>query len=334
VPPPTIPHVALGAQIDLPELVAGELAALRDRLDREIPAKALERNLLLATWNIRHFGDLSETFDAGPEDRPKRDLRALTYLTEIVARFDVVAVQEVRSNLKALRWMLKALGPDWTFLLTDVTAGDAGNDERLAFVFDLRRVRPSGLAAEIVLPPERGGVAREQFARTPYAVSFVASGRHRRHTFVLTTVHIRYGSSQLDRLDELADFAAWMASWAEDMNRFHHDLIVLGDFNIDRAGDPAYQAFVSGGLTVPAQLASKPRTIFDRGDGEHFYDQIAWFSQGAARLQMPPTERGGTFDFVGTVYPELAKRDVSWRISDHLPLWLEFDLTAPVPDDT
>jgi endonuclease/exonuclease/phosphatase family metal-dependent hydrolase len=318
-----------------PALVLGELAALRGGLDAQVPAKRVGRNLLIGTWNIRVFGGLTESFNAGPDDTPKRDLRALRYLAEIVSRFDIVAVQEVRSDLKALRHLLKLLGDDWAFLLTDVTRGQAGNNERLAFLFDTRRVRPSGLAAEIVLPPEwegrplpSGAGTIAQFARTPYAVSFLAPGRARRHTFVLTTVHVRYGSTALERLPELAAFADWMAQEAASMNRYHHDLIVLGDFNIDRAGDPAYQAFAATGLTVPAALIDAPRTVFSDPRTPHFYDQIAWFESGRAALQMPATGAGGAFDFQPFVYGDFDRTDMSWRMSDHLPLWLEFDLSG------
>lgn len=321
-----------------PETVRRELSALSDALDVAIPAKALKRNLLLATWNLRVFGGLTDSFAAAATDSPKRDLRALSYIAEIVGRFDVIALQEVRGNLKALRHLLKALGDDWAFLLTDVTRGDRGNSERLAFLFDSRRVRPSGLAAEVVLPPEWKGrrlpadqTISEQFARTPYAVSFLAPGRAASHTFVLTTVHIRYGETSLDRLPELAAFAQWMADEAADMNRYHHDLIVLGDFNIDRAGDPAYQAFTSTGLTVPAALADAPRTLFESPDKRHFYDQIAWFSAGRAALQLRGTGRGGAFDFQPFVYVDLERLDLSWRMSDHFPLWLEFSLDPPPP---
>ena len=37
-----------------------ELQTLRAALDRDIPPKALDRNLLLATWNLRAFGGLTE----------------------------------------------------------------------------------------------------------------------------------------------------------------------------------------------------------------------------------------------------------------------------------
>jgi len=75
-------------------------------------------------------------------------LRGLLAIGEIVRRFDVIAIQEVKGDL--LRW----LGEDWAFLMTDITLGSAGNDERMAFLFDTTRLKPSGLACELVVPPE------------------------------------------------------------------------------------------------------------------------------------------------------------------------------------
>lgn len=40
------------------------------------------------------------------------------------------------------------------------------------------------------------------------------------------------------------------------------------------------------------------------------------------------TGHAGNVDFVPHVYPGLSKTSVSWRISDHYPLWVEFALTA------
>ena len=93
-----------------PEDVSADLLLLRSALDEEIPAKALDRNLLIATWNVRAFGDLTEKWESAEEDSPKRDLHSLLCIAEIVSRFDVVAVQEAKDNLKALRHMLKMLG--------------------------------------------------------------------------------------------------------------------------------------------------------------------------------------------------------------------------------
>ncbi len=316
-----------------PAEVMADLKGLSAALDGAVPAKALDRNLLIATWNIRAFGELTESWKAQETDEPKRDLHALACIAEIVRRFDVVAVQEVKANLKGLRHLLKALGPDWGFLLTDVTRGAPGNDERMAFLYDTRRVKPSGLACELVVPKEwlarvDADALHEQFARTPYAVSFLSAGQ----TFILVTLHVVYGGSPADRVPELKAIAQWMAAWAKDSNAWHHNLIALGDFNIDRQGDPLYTAFTSTGLHSPDDLNAAPRTIFDTSAGGQptaFYDQIAWFTgEGGMPALSLAYVKGGHVDFVPHAMTALGltRQQLSWRLSDHYPLWAEFSI--------
>src|SRR5690606_37301791 len=120
----------------------------------------------------------------------------------------------------------------------DVTKGDSGNGERMAFLFDRRRVQLSGLAGELVIPNEWTKTAsqsalNEQFVRTPYAVSFCSNDQ----TFILVTLHILYGKKSSDRIKELKGIAEWLSDWASDINAYHQNLIALGDFNIDKRGD-------------------------------------------------------------------------------------------------
>lgn len=317
-----------------PASVQADLEVLRQALDDAIPPKRLDHNLLVATWNLRAFGGLTEEWQAGPDASPKRDLHSLLAISEIVSRFDVVGLQEVRGDIKALRHMLKALGPDWSFILTDVTKGNAGNNERMAFVFDTRRVKPSGLAAELVLPPQWNGqsidasAGSSQFARTPYAVSFASTGRGYQRTFILVTLHVLYGTKASERTAELRAIAEWLAAEARDVNAYDHNLIALGDFNIDRKDDPNYQAFVSTGLRVPDALHGLPRTIFSDDGSDRHYDQVAWFTgeEGAPALSIRYSGQGGNFDFVDKVLAgqDLDRQSLSWKISDHYPLWVEF----------
>lgn len=312
-----------------PADVAAELVVLGEALDDAVPAKRVDRNLLIGTWNIRHFGDVTEKWRSEEGDQPKRDLAALRCIAEVIARFDVVAVQEVRENIKCLRHMLRLLGDDWAVILTDVTKGKAGNDERLAFIFDTRRVKPSGLACELVLPDEWAehvgdDVFVRQFARTPYAVSFRSGGQ----TFILVTLHVLWGSSATDRTPELRWLARWMAAWADRVHEYRQNLIVLGDFNIDRQDDPNWQAFTSTGLRPPAELDGLTRTIFDdpgQPNRAKRFDQIAWFFEGEdSKLELDYSGRAGRFDFVPVVLTGMTKTEQSWRLSDHYPLWAEF----------
>lgn len=316
-----------------PPAVQADIDQLRAHLAATVPSKRLDENLLIATWNLRGFASLTREWTAGENDSPKRDLRGLLAIGEILRRFDVIAIQEVKGDLRALRDLMKWLGADWSFLMTDVSGGAAGNDERMAFVFDRRRVQLSGLACELVVPPEwlaevSPDAIHRQFARTPYAVSF----RSGRSTFVLATLHVVWGADARERVPELRAIARWMREWADRSSAWSHNLIALGDFNIDRKDDPLWQAFTSTGLRAPAELDAVPRSIFARAgepESSKFYDQIAWLEteDGTPLLDMRYT-RAGHVDFLPFVYRDggLSTKAISYRVSDHYPLWAEFDI--------
>jgi hypothetical protein len=74
-----------------------------------------------------------------------------------------------------------------------------------------------------------------------------------------------------------------------------------------------------------------PRTVFDDPDPaavpdrRHFYDQIAWFtrSDGTPQLDMG-YRNAGMYNFANNLIPADTTTQLSWRISDHFPLWCEF----------
>jgi hypothetical protein len=74
-----------------------------------------------------------------------------------------------------------------------------------------------------------------------------------------------------------------------------------------------------------------PRTIFDDpgdSDDDSYYDQIAWFATGSGALIDLTVRAGGNFDFQPHVYSDvnMTRLSKSFRLSDHLPLWIEFEL--------
>ena len=109
------------------------LIQLRRQLDDEIPGKTAEGTLLLATWNIRQFTD---------NRRPE----SYMYIAEILSRFDLVAIQEVKEQMKGLEEVMKILGKNWAFIATDVTEGKEGNGERIAFLYDTNTVSFKNIA--------------------------------------------------------------------------------------------------------------------------------------------------------------------------------------------
>jgi endonuclease/exonuclease/phosphatase family metal-dependent hydrolase len=317
--------------MDAPTIVSWCQYATRAAVDDVVPAKQHDGNLLNGTWNLRAFGDLTKAWESKKGDSPKRNFSDIHQIAAVISHFDVVAVQEVRGNIRALRYLLKVLGDDWGFLLTDVTKGPAGNDERLAFLFDTR-VKPSGLACELVVwiatdsPTISAGTLDRQFARTPYACSFVTTGA-RPTTFILVTLHVDWGKKAADRTPELRAIAEWLADWAEQEEDWNHNVIALGDFNISGADDDLYKAFTSPGLEPPPGIADVPRTILDKPKKRHHYDQNAWFNKGTKGPLLTLTcSAASFFDFVPILGGSQTLITLSWRISDHYPLFVEFAL--------
>jgi endonuclease/exonuclease/phosphatase family metal-dependent hydrolase len=150
--------------------------------------------------------------------------------------------------------------------------------------------------------------------------------------FILITLHVIWGEGKQaipERIEELSSIATWLRSWAEDMNSWDQNLICLGDFNIDRMGGEPWDAFTSTGLTTPEPIA-KPRIIGGK-PLEGFYDQISWFveEKGGREplLSLEFTGKAGMFDRSETVLADsgMSKSQKSFRMSDHFPLWVEFN---------
>lgn len=308
-----------------PQYIINEISDLRKELNNTI-SKKKDDNVLFATWNIRVFGSLTAKWESAKKDSPKRDLHSLLCIIEIIKSFDIIAVQEVKYDIKCLRDTISMLGKDWSFIMTDVNNSDAGNNERLAFIFNTKRVKLSGLACEIVIPDEQldkniaSDALKKQFARSPYAVGFKVKDK----TFILLTLHVLYGDDTDDRVPELKAISEWMYDWAKKLNKWNHSLIIMGDFNIERKGDKAYDAFVSKNLYIPEDIRDLPSTIFKE---LKLYDQIGWYKNSRSKSQISLDYiTGGIYDFRTSVLKDknYPFTQLSFRISDHFPLWVEF----------
>lgn len=322
------------------------LLALRQQLDAEIPTRTQSETLLLGTWNIREFDS-----PAYGERLPE----AIYYIAEIVARFDLVAIQEVRRDLKAIKKLCAILGGSWKYIITDITEGNRGNEERLAFLYDTRKVSFGGLASELVLPPlelkdENNKTIYKpvsQIARTPFMCGFQAGWTR----FILATVHILYGKNTANdplRIEEIHQVAQSLRSRTLDRNAWSHNLILLGDFNIFSPQDKTMQALTEAGFIVPPALQNLPSNAPET----KFYDQIAFRVRDD---RFATDSQAGIFNYYKSVFrPEdeaiyapligdayhitstgKPRKDKTayyltyWRthqMSDHLPMWVELKI--------
>jgi len=312
---------------DMRQRTIDKLIDLRKQLDNEIPVKTANSSLLLATWNIRAFSKDSRTKES------------LYYIAEILSRFDLIAIQEVKGQREELEKVVAILGKNWTYIATDVTDGTAGNSECIAFLYDTNKVSFKNMAGEIVLPDKKL-IKGLQFARTPFCVSFQAGW----FKFNITTVHIYYGEKEegLERREaEIAALADFLATRAK---KEETNYILLGDFNIPKVNDRFMNALEQYGFQIPAPIKEHPT---DLGQTSH-YDQIAFNLHMTDTMQIfdEKVQKAGSFNFTKSVYkateyetylplmdPESYKKkgpekyfNGTWRtfqMSDHLPLWVE-----------
>ncbi len=98
--------------------------------------------LRLATWNIREFDS---------NKYGKRLEESFYYIAEIMSNFDLIAVQEVRDDITALKKVIRILGPTWSYIASDVTEGTSGNRERMTFVYNKSKIWFRNVAGELVL---------------------------------------------------------------------------------------------------------------------------------------------------------------------------------------
>ncbi len=126
--------------------VIDRIRILRAALGQHIASSTTNNghdSVKIATWNLREFGK---------NNYGGRSFEARYYIAEIIAHFDIVALQEIRSDLVEFFRLKKILGPDWSYLATDVTDGSAGNGERMIFLYNRRKVQFRNISGELTLP--------------------------------------------------------------------------------------------------------------------------------------------------------------------------------------
>ena len=294
---------------------------LRQRIKNpEVPNSSLDKSLNVATWNIRHWG------------QKYRKKFSLHCIAEILNLFDIVAITELRRNVSELNYVLKILGPFWKAVFSDYTTDAGGNKERIAFVYDSRSLKFTGLAAETDGPRKKDRntgqyVPRFNWWRKPYLAAFRAG----HFDFVLLAVHLQWGT-KLGRERELTELAQWVKEFQKDEYRVDRDIIVLGDFNIPSYDSDLYKAISQYGLSAPESIMK-----LDHGTNlakNKRYDQILHHPSITGSVF---SSHGGVIDFyqgnhkLYKPYQSLSKTEFTYQLSDHLPLWVQLNLD--VEDD-
>lgn len=100
-----------------------------------------DRSVVLGTFNVRELGKVGN-----------RSKEAWDFIADVCKRFDLLAIQEVADDMEGIRHIKAKLGNDYGLAVSDVTGvfpGDTGNPERLAFLFNWKRIERTELASDI-----------------------------------------------------------------------------------------------------------------------------------------------------------------------------------------
>ncbi len=286
-------------------IIARERKALMDLMDSppfKVPSRKINENIVIATWNIQQFSN-------------NKSKRALQYIADICERFDLIALQEVKTDLRGLSRLQAMLPGNYKILVSDPT----GNHERFAFVYDKRSVIATGLVCEIGFNVPAKSHQGYQLHRMPYCASFRAG----RFDFVVVTAHIYFGKTKAERMQReeeirlLVEFVD-RRSRVEGSKVFDRDYFVMGDFNVEAAGDQFFDALVAKGFVMP-DILNDLKTNFARNAT---YDKIAWVNRPSFSF----TGQINVVPFGEVLFQDQTPKGGKKQISDHLPLWAEFEI--------
>ena len=321
------------------------ILALKTGLDNLIPPRRTDKTILIASWNIKEFGHTTQRL---PE--------AYFYIAEIIARFDLVVIQEVKSTLRDLQILMRLLGSEWEYVVNDITSGVDGNSERSAYLYNSSRIKLSGTVGELVLwPAITQGADIQQLKRTPYLTGFKAGWKE----FGMLSIHLQPGDKQ-DNVNYRREEVSLLLTALQEKISEHwtSSLVIAGDFNFykgDDKDDGAVQLFTDAGYYEVDSLIG----LDTNASATQAYDRMFIRTNEYFRVVERPDGRmnGGVFDPFQFVYTDgqtasygaemvedyTGEKDMTdpanqakyfkhpWRknqLSDHFPIWFELEIDS------
>jgi len=297
-------------------------------------------NLLVCNWNLKEFGQS----DKHPE--------FYYYIAEIMFAFDLIVVQEVRRSIKELQILANILGEGWSYIINDVTEGNAGNMERSAILYNKKRVNFNGFSGELVV------AQGSQLKRTPHITGFLTAWKH----FSIINVHLDPGKKDANaklRKDELQSIMDTIEPKLSTKGLGYENVIISGDFNfyptiddesIDLLRDYGFEQIEK--LSHVDSTLAKNNYTYDRmfiRRNQYFeiiQDEVGMENAGVVEFR-------SLFENNLTTYKSMATRDyegrnpgktltdsgypnyywVHWlsrQMSDHYPIWFEMNTDSSV----
>ena len=105
-------------------------------------------SVVLASFNIRKLGKLRKP---RASSGGRNDL-TMQFLADTCRHFDLLAIQEVMDDMEGVRRLKELMGPEYSLIVSDtcgVFPGEAGNVERMAFIYNSRLVWRTELVTDV-----------------------------------------------------------------------------------------------------------------------------------------------------------------------------------------
>lgn len=293
----------LGAQLSL-----GEKLAMLDQARGASASRLASTEGLVGPVNgdlqgRSHDGIKIASFNLDGWSESKRsDVANVRLLTRILAQFDLIALQDIRSRqddmLPELISQLNASGRKYDFMIGP-RVGRGQHREQLGFVFDTDRIETDRFQLYTVDDPE------DMLSREPLVGWFrtVCAAREDAFTFSLVNVHIDpdLASNELRALPSLVQAIV-------NDGRGEDDVILAGDFS---ASANQLESLLSIGMRVALDgVATTTR-------GTQMTDNIAMPESSTQEYN----GRSGALDFLRHFNLSLEQ---AVSVSEHLPIWAEF----------
>ena len=240
------------------------------------------------TWNLYNIG-LS------------KDDEEMEYIASLLRNYDIVAVQEVSTQISGPRAITKLneelsrKGSKWDYVISDPTSGAGA--ERYAYLWRTEKVKLLGRPWLV-----KAKDLDERINREPYMARFKVGDNR----ILMGNFHAvpssKNPAKEIELLDELH------TSYSRD------NLAIMGDFNLSQKAK-AFDGLKSRGYR-PVLLNQKTSLKTKRKNGEHLaqeYDNVFYENSALQNL------KSGVIDFS----KDFETLKEARNISDHLPVWCE-----------
>ncbi|MCY2973753.1 MAG: endonuclease/exonuclease/phosphatase family protein [Planctomycetota bacterium] len=270
----------------------------------ELMPQRRAETILVGSFNIQTFGQSK-----------MGDQWVMGRLAEVIRMFDVVGIQEIRSNdqtiLDVLMTYINSTGGRYQYVMGP-RLGRTVSKEQYAYIYDSNRIS-TGPNATYTLNDDIDALHRE-----PLIGRFVVRSNltNRPWTFSLVNLHTDPDVA-VQEVNSMGGIMREIRNW-EFASAQEDDCILLGDFN---AAPPKMGALQSVGGVYPL-ISNQPTNVRET----ELYDNILI----EPNLTSEFTRRAGVLSLAKLF--GLSMKD-ALRLSDHNPVWAEFSVEERVPQN-